>query len=123
MIVVGVTFILHTGCRGYPWSEQWGDGDYHFVHIECAELERALRMGTKNQRGAGLECQSLASRSGHGQELILKKILAPPSLLLSLWLCGLLTLLHMLLLCDAFSREAPSEANAYTAVLDVKRQL
>lgn len=75
MIVTGVTFILHTGCRGYPWSEQWGDGD-HFVHVECAELERALRMGTKNQREAGLERQSLASPSGHGQELILKKILA-----------------------------------------------
>lgn len=79
-------------------------------------------MGTKNQRGAGLERQSLASPSGHGQELILKKILAPPSLLLTLWLCGLLTLLHILL-CDPVSSEAPSEANAYKAVLDAKRQL
>lgn len=80
-------------------------------------------MGTENQRGAGLERQSLASPSGHGQELILKKILAPPSLLLSLWLCGLLTLLNILLLCDPVSSEAPSEANAHIAVLDTERQL
>lgn len=88
MIVIGVTFILHTGCRGYPRSEQWGDGDYHFVHIECAELERALRMGTKNQRGAGLECQSLTSPSGHGQRVDPKEDPGPSKSLafsLALW--------------------------------------